>query len=154
MTIDSTNARPGTTTAARRRPRTMRGVGLLDALIAMAILAFGLLGLTRMQTAVVRQATDSQVRLTASQLGDELLSTAIVDAGNRDCYTLPAVGACGSAAARDRADEWRERALAELPGNPEATAVLAGDQLTVTLTWTGKTAEDARSLEVTTDVRP
>jgi Tfp pilus assembly protein PilV len=120
----------------------------------MAILAFGLLGLTRMQTAVVRQATDSQVRLTAAQLGDELLSTAIVDVDNATCYTLPATGTCVSAAARARADAWQLRALGELPGSPTATAVLAGDRLTVILTWTGKTVEEARSLEVTTDVRP
>jgi len=68
-----------------RPARRPRGVGLLDAMIALAILAFGLLGMTRLQTNLVRQATDSQSRLTAVQLGDELLSTALVDAGNAAC---------------------------------------------------------------------
>ena len=145
---------PSRTGAVARGPRRLRGVGLLDALIALAILAFGLLGMTRMQTGLVRQASESQARLTAAQLGDELLSTALVDVDNAACYTLPAAGACASAAALARAEDWRLRALAALPGDPTATAALVDDRLTVTLTWTGKTAEDPRTLEVTTDVRP
>ncbi|MEZ5619859.1 MAG: pilus assembly protein PilV [Burkholderiaceae bacterium] len=137
-----------------RRGREARGVGLLDALIALAILAFGLIGMTRMQTGLVRQATESEHRLVAAQLGDELLSTMRVDVDNVDCYRLPAGGVCASAEAKARADDWKARALAALPGAPTATAVLAGDRMLVTLTWTGRAAEDARKLEVTTDVRP
>jgi type IV pilus assembly protein PilV len=121
------------------RPRA-RGVGLFDGLIALAILSFGVLGMTRLQVNLVRQATETQSRTVAVQLADELLSTALVDVDNAACYTLPAA--------------WETRALATLPGTATATATLAGDQLTVRLGWTGKAAEDARSLEVTTDVRP
>lgn len=136
------------------RGRNARGVGLLDALIALAILAFGLIGMTRMQTGLVRQATESEHRLVAAQLGDELLSTMRVDVDNVDCYRLPAGGVCASAEAKARADDWKARALAALPGSPTATAVLAGDRMLVTLTWTGRVADDARKLEVTTDARP
>ena len=139
----------------RLSPRAaLRGVGLLDALIALAILAFGLLGMTRMQTNLVRQATESQARLTAAQLGDELLSTAIVDVGNAACYTLPAAGVCASAAAASAAEAWETRVQAALPGDVTATATLVDDRLTVNLSWTGKTADEARTLEATTDVRP
>lgn len=133
--------------------RAQRGVGLLDAMIALAILAFGMLGMTRMQSNLVKQATDSQARLTASQLGDELLSTALVDLGNAACYTLPAAGACASVAARASTDAWKTRVLAALPGTPSATSALAGDRLTVTISWTDKAAAEARTLQVTTDVR-
>jgi len=142
----------------RLRPRSgrhgARGVGLIDGLIALAILAFGLLAMTRMQTNLVRQASESQSRTVAAQLGDELLSTALVDVDNAACYTLPAAGACASVAARARADDWRLRALAALPGTVDAGATLLNDRLTVNLTWTGKESNDARTLEVTTDVRP
>lgn len=137
-----------------KRRATGRGVGLLDALIALAILAFGLLGMTRMQTNLVRQSTESQARLTAAQLGDELLSTAIVDVGNAACYTLPAAGACASATAASAAEAWEARVKATLPGDVTATSTLAGARLTVNLSWTGKTADEARTLEATTDVRP
>ena len=134
--------------------RASRGVGLLDAMIALAILGFGLLGLTRMQTNLVRQATETQSRTVAVQLADELLSTALVDVDNATCYTVPETGACASPNARARTDAWAVRALDNLPGTASATAVLAGDRLTVTLGWTGRDSEDPRTLEVTTDVRP
>jgi type IV pilus assembly protein PilV len=137
-------------TGARRRAR---GLGLVDALIALAILGFGLLGMTRMQTNLVRQSSESQARMTAVALADELLGTALVDVGNAACYTLPAVGDCDSAVAAERVEDWGARVLASLPGDVEATSVLDDDRLTVTLTWTGKESGETRTLEVTTDVR-
>lgn len=124
-------------------------------MIALAILAFGLLGMTRLQTNLVRQATDSQARLAAAQLADELLSTAIVDVDNRDCYGFPVPGACASAAAKARTEAWETRVKATLPGTVTAASALdAGTgRLTVTLSWTGKAGAEARTLQVTTDVR-
>lgn len=143
------------TTPSSGRParRRARGLGLIDALIALAILAFGLLGLTRMQTSLVRQGTESQTRLTAAQLGDELLGTVRVDLGNVGCYTLPNEGSCTSVAARGRATDWKTRTLATLPGTVTAEADLTGDLFTVTITWTGKETGETRTLEATTDVR-
>jgi type IV pilus assembly protein PilV len=132
----------------------VRGVGLLDGLIALALLAFGLLGMTRMQTNLVRQGSESQARLTAAQLGDELLSTALVDVDNAACYTVPAAGTCNSAAASARAEAWVDSVEAALPGDVEALATLDDELLTVTITWTGKESGETRTLEVTTDVRP
>ena len=139
----------------KRSPPRLRslGIGLIDALIALAILSFGLLGMTRMQTNLVRQATESQARMTAVQLGDELLSTALVDVDNAACYTVPAAGACNSDAAQERTEDWEARVLAALSGDAEVASVLADDRLTVTITWTGKESGDTRTLEVTTDVR-
>jgi type IV pilus assembly protein PilV len=129
-------------------------MGLFEGLIALAILSFGVLGMTRLQVNLVRQATETQSRAVAVQLADELLSTALVDVDNAACYTVPAAGGCASASARNRAEAWETRALATLPGTATASATLAGDRLTVRLGWTGKSAEEARTLEVTTDVRP
>jgi type IV pilus assembly protein PilV len=137
----------------RRRARS-RGVGLFDALIALAILAFGLLGMTKMQTGLVRQASESQARMTAVQLADELLSTALVDVDNAACYTMPAAGNCASDVASARTEDWAARVSAALPGTVTAGSVLANQRLTVTLGWTGKESDEARTLEVTTDVRP
>lgn len=136
-----------------RAPRRVRGLGLIDALIALAILAFGLLGMTRMQTNLVRQTTESQARLTAAQLGDELLSTVLVDLGNVGCYTLPDAGDCDSEAARDRAEDWETRVGAALPGDVEAASAVADGQFTVTITWTARDSGETRTLEATTDVR-
>jgi type IV pilus assembly protein PilV len=138
------------------RLRLTRGVGLLDALVAMAILAFGLLGMTRLQTRMVAQATETQNRMTAMQLSDELLNSALVDTANAACYTVPQVGACGKPAAQARGTDWETRSKAALPGAPTAVAVLdaATGRMTVTLTWTGKESQETRTLVAVTDVRP
>jgi type IV pilus assembly protein PilV len=140
--------------AASPRRRTTRGMGLLDALIALTILSFGLLGMTRLQTSLLRQSTESQSRLTAVQFGDELLSIALIDNANAPCYTLPVDVACASATAKARTLDWETRVKAALPGTVTATSALAAGQLTLTLSWTGKSTDEARTLQVTTDVRP
>ena len=152
--------RPGSTQRrAAVASRAVRGVTLLEALIALSILAFGLLGMLRFQSKLVAQGSEAQSRFVAMQLSDELLSQAIVDAGNAACYTLPAKGVCSSDLAASQADGWKKRALRTLPGDVSATSVLDKTQLTVTLNWTGKDTADApvpltHTLKAITDVRP
>lgn len=150
---DAPASRPGERSRARLR---VRGVGLIDALIALAILSFGLLALTRFQIRMVAQTTEAQSRMVATQLSDELLSTVLVDIPNAACYTLPAAGVCGSAAATAATTAWAARVTTALPGTVTSGSVLdaATGRLTVAITWTGKETQDARRLEVVTDVRP
>jgi Tfp pilus assembly protein PilV len=143
----------------RRRPRIAArprssGIGLFDALVALAILAFGLLALSRLQGRMVAQTTEVQARTLAAQLADELLANALVDVGNANCYTLPAVGGCANAAARAATDGWAARVPATLPGTVTQVATLDAGRLTVVLTWTGKESQEQRRLEASTDVRP
>ncbi len=136
------------------RRRAVRGVGLFDALIALAILSFGLLAMTRFQGRVVTKVTEANARLTAVQLGDELLNTALVDVGNAACYTLPASGTCASTAARARTTDWAARAGSALPGTVTARSTLGVDgRLTVALEWRGQESRETRSLVAVTDVR-
>lgn len=144
--------------AARRAQGRQRGSSLIDALIALALLAFGMLGMTTMLTRLIAQGTDAQTRITAAQLGDELLNLALVDdVANAPCYTLPASGTCPKAAARALTTSWQTRALAALP-SPTVTATLATNgRFDVVLTWQQKDGSNdtdkARSLRLTTDVR-
>jgi Tfp pilus assembly protein PilV len=136
--------------------RCNRGIGLLDALIALAILSFGLLALTQFQSRAIAQTTEAQSRQVAMQLSDELLSTVLVDVSNATCYTLPQVGVCGSATAKSGTTAWQTRVTSALPGTVSSGAVLdaATGRFTVSIGWTGKASADARTLQVTTDVRP
>lgn len=139
---------------ATLRPRRQRGIGLLDGLIALVILSFGLLGLTRMQARSLALGTESQARATAAQFGGELLGAALIDNTNFACYTLPAAGACGSVPARAYTTGWKTRVEAALPeGTPTATYDAASGRLTVRINWTGRAAGETRTLEATTDVR-
>jgi type IV pilus assembly protein PilV len=140
----------------RTRRAGARGFGLIDAMVAMVILAVGMLALVRMQTRLVAQSTDAQVRLTATRLADELLSTALVDRDNANCYTVPPVGTCSNATASAQAAAWKERVKVELPDGAASSVLVVGatNPMTVTLTWTGKATNDQRTLKVTTDVSP
>ncbi len=136
--------------------RRARGFGLIDGLIALALLAFGLLAMTRFQSRLVASTTEAQGRLNALQFSDELLASVIVDPVNAACYTLPRVGACASATAIDRTTDWALRTVAALPGTVTTSSVLdAGTgRLRVAITWTGKESAETRTLEATTDARP
>jgi type IV pilus assembly protein PilV len=131
-----------------------RGVGLLEPLIAIVILAFGLLGLAKFQLGMMAQTTDAQARLSASSAAEDLLTQVRIDLGNVACYQLPAAGACTSPFAQSQAAAWSARVQQSLPGFVSASAATSGNQFTVTMTWTGKTANDVRTHTVTTDVRP
>ncbi len=139
-----------------RQLRLSRGIGLLDALIALGILAFGLLAMTRFQGRLVTQATETQTRQVASQLAAEQLSTVLVDVRNAACYTVPQAGACANADAAARTADWADRVAASLPAPVTTAAVLddASGRLTVTITWMGKDSGELRRLENVTDVRP
>lgn len=140
------------TTAHRRRAQ--RGVSLIDALIAIVILSFGLIGMTRMQGRMVSSATDAQLRSTAVQMADELLNTALVDTANAACYTLPQAGACGSANASARVTDWSARVSLAMPGSVTKGVTLdaATGRMTVSIGWTGRDASDPRLLSVTSSM--
>jgi len=134
--------------------RRQGGVGLIDALIAIVILSFGLIGMTRMQGRMVSSATDAQLRSTAVQMADELLNTALVDTANAACYTLPQTGACGSVTASGRVTDWSTRVSAAMPGSVTKGVTLdaATGRMTVSIGWTGRDASDPRQLNVTSSM--
>jgi type IV pilus assembly protein PilV len=134
--------------------RAARGFTLIDSLIALAILTFGLLAMTRLQARALAQATESQARMTAVQFGDELISTILVDAANHDCYRLPAGGTCSSNAAKALATDWNTRLTAALRGGSATSSYDSGTfRMTVSITWTNKDSDSTNRLTATTDVR-
>lgn len=138
-----------------------RGAGLIDALIAIVILAFGMLAMTGLQARVVAQGTESQNRLIATQIADQLLAMAVVDPSHAACYTHnPTASTCPSAdPARTATSNWAAAETARLPGFMSATSALDSGRLTVTLRWAGKAVQggqtpDTHQIVMTSDVRP
>jgi type IV pilus assembly protein PilV len=136
--------------------RSPRGTGLLDALIALAILSFGLLSMTRFQGRMVAQTTETQTRQVATQLASEHMATVLVDVANAACYTLPQDGICANAAAATATAAWATRTAAALPApvTTTSTLVAATGRLTLVINWTGKDSGETRTLQTVTDVRP
>jgi type IV pilus assembly protein PilV len=141
--------------------RRQSGVGLIEALVAILVLALGLIGMTRLQARMLAQGTEAQNRLIASRLADQLLSMALVDpAANASCYTVPASSTCTVSAAATSTTSWASSVQAALAGapSPKATLNAAGTELTVTISWSGKAVQDGGGqgtpqLTRTTDVR-
>lgn len=134
--------------------RHQLGAGLIEPLIAIAVLSVGILGIARFQVGMLSQTTDSQARLAATGLADELATLVRIDPANAACYTLPQKGTCDSEGAKDQAEDWAARAKPTLPGFKAAVAEIDGNEFIVNLSWTGKAFKEARQLEVRTDVRP
>ena len=140
-----------------RRLRPQRGVGLLEALIALAVLAFGMLAMTRFQTRLIGAGTEAQNRLLAMRFGDELLNLVRVDTANVACYTIPQ-GTCASTSADSARTKWLSDVQASLPSSEAATQI-SGNQLIVTINWSAKATRSdeatlaAHQAQVTTDVR-
>jgi Tfp pilus assembly protein PilV len=140
------------TPLALRRPR---GFGLFDGVVSLALLAFGMLALTRFETRLGAIANESAQRMHAAVLADELLNAMLTDNVNANCYTLPAASGCGNPTARALTDAWKLRVMARLPHAtaPTSTVDAAAGRMTVTLSWYYKDSAETRTHQVQSDVR-
>jgi type IV pilus assembly protein PilV len=84
-----------------RQFHAQNGVILLEALIAIVIFSFGILGMIAMQAAAIRQSDDVQRRVKAAYLANQIISQAWIDRTNLNDYiyqeTGTGVGANGAA---------------------------------------------------------
>lgn len=96
------------------RPQT--GSALLEGLLAILIFSIGILGLVGLQGASMRNTTLAKMRVDASLIADERIGRAWVDRANLASYAES------------------DTPVAGLPDGKRTTAV-AGNQLTVTVTW-------------------
>jgi type IV pilus assembly protein PilV len=139
--------------------RGQRGFGLFDGVVSLALLAFGMLALTRFETQLGSVANESAQRTQAAALADELLSAMLTDNANVACYTLPAVASpvCGDPIARAATDAWKARVMARLPHATAPTAVVdtVTGRFTVSLSWRHKVVagDPPRTHQVISDIR-
>jgi len=133
--------------------RREAGFGLIEVLVALLILAIGLLGMASLQTASLKQTTGSQARTQAIFLAEDLVERIRANRPNRDQYVLndPDPVACNtefavdnSGVAEDDLDEWRNSLACLLPGGNGEVAV-NGDVITVDVTWSPR--EDVADLD-------
>jgi len=142
-----------TATVARRReggPRTrarQAGFSLVEVLISLLVIAFGLLGLAMMQTLSVRYAQSSNYRTQATNLAYDLLdqiranralssqflaidrASFASESGKQCSRPLDYVSPAASAA------RWKCQVRATLGAGAYAVVAQDGAQLSVTLSW-------------------
>jgi len=123
-----------------------KGFGLIEILIALLILAIGLLGMAALQTTSLQQTTGSQARTQAILLAEDMVERIRANRPNRIDYVLtdPVAVACDTGfaitnggAAADDLNEWRNALGCLLPGGNGEIAV-NGDVLTVDITWSAR----------------
>lgn len=129
-------------------PRTQRGFSLIEVLVALVVLAVGLLGLALLQTMNLRYTKSAEQRTQAVNLAGELLDTMRSNRSQLAQYAtvpadfaavvVPADGcawATGLSAAVNVA-RWRCQVVESLGPDAEATiAIGADDTVSVTIVW-------------------
>jgi type IV pilus assembly protein PilV len=145
----------------RTCPKNQQGFGLIEILVAVLVLAIGLLGMASLQVKGIQMTTGALSRTQALFLAEDIIERA---RANRDLVGSYAVASgaapsCDvtyaidnfSVAANDVA-EWRNQVSCLLPEG-DATVAISGNVVTVTMTWTARSGEATDgSIEVEAEI--
>lgn len=107
-----------------------RGFMLIEALVAMLIFAFGVLGVVGLQASMTKAQTQSKFRADASQLAQQLVGAMWSDVTNLPSYDT------ASCSGYQRCNEWATRVATALPNGAAAVDLSASPEVVITITWT------------------
>lgn len=136
------------------RRRSGAGFSLIEVLVALLVLAFGLLGLAFLQVLNVRYTNSAQHRTVATNLGYEMLdmmrTNHLVISEYSFDYTaapVPATGCIrstgvGAGDYQAKIARWQCEVSASLPGGQSRVQVV-GNQATVSIRWNDDVGGDA-----------
>jgi type IV pilus assembly protein PilV len=110
--------------------RPVRGFMLLEALVALLIFAFGVLGIVGLQASMTKAQTQSKSRADASLLAQQVIGAMWVDSANLPNY------ASASCAGYARCNDWMTRVGGLLPNAVTAIAFPTATEVQVTIQWT------------------
>ena len=132
---------------ARRNPprRLQRGVALIEALVAVLIFAFGIIGLVGLQVSMTRAQGAAKFRADASYLGSQVLGTMWADRANLIKYDTASCGAY------QPCKDWTDKVAGTLPAGSAQISAAASGLVSLTVTWS-TTAEGTHSHVVTTSI--
>lgn len=118
-------------------PRRQRGIALIESMIAVLLLAIGLLGAIGMQARASSALADSGMRAEATLAADRLVGTMALDLPNLNAYAL-AAGATPSASLLP----WYNETTARIPHaavSVGVTALADRTRIDIAIAWTRKT---------------
>ncbi|CAN7290829.1 prepilin-type N-terminal cleavage/methylation domain-containing protein [Pseudoduganella sp. LjRoot289] len=125
--------RPG----LRPGPRSQQGIAMLEAMIAIVILAIGLLGTVGLQARSYSALSDASMRAEATMAAEKLLGLMSNDVANINSYALTESGTGSTAVA-----PWLAETKAQMPGalvSVRLTPQTARTMVVITIRWTRKT---------------
>ena len=128
--------------------QSLRGIALIEVLVALLIFMMGVLGLVGLQGSMTRAQTESKFRADAAYLASEAIGRMWSDLTNLNSYDG---SGCASVA---RCKEWQDKVGTALPQGTGAVALDAttGDT-TITVSWTPPGGETHRYITSTTIAR-
>lgn len=134
--------------------RHQQGVALLEALIAVLLLAVGLLGAIGLQARAYSALSDAGMRAEATIAADSLLGTMIVDQANLNLYKLTAGGAPDA-----RLLPWLTQTKAAIPGvnvviTVTPVAASTNTEVDIAISWTRKNGGPTNTHKVTSYIAP
>lgn len=115
------------------RERAAQGFMLIEALVALLIFSFGVLGLVGLQATMTKAQSTAKYRADAAFLAQQVIGTMWSDAPNIASYAMGggAVACTGYA----RCNNWADKVASTLPAGTPAVTV-AGSEVTVAISWT------------------
>lgn len=126
-------------------PKHLRGIALIEVLVALLVFMLGVLGLVGLQGSLTRAQTESKFRADAAYLASEAIGRMWSDLTNVASYDG---GGCASVA---RCKEWQDKVSTALPRGSGAVALdAASGDATVTVSWTSPDGETHRYITSTT----
>jgi type IV pilus assembly protein PilV len=132
-----------------------RGFSLIEALIALAIFSFGLLGMAGLQANLINYSQNAQMRAEASFFAEQIIGFAVADPTNAGCYAFQET--CANETASAAATAWRDQVTSSLPNAdtllPSVSFTTASGQFDVVIQWRHPSDETTRNYSVTTVVR-
>ncbi|MBT2745420.1 MULTISPECIES: type IV pilus modification protein PilV [unclassified Lysobacter] len=135
-------------TSGGRRTARQRGFSLIEVLISMLVIGFGLLGLAMMQTLSVRYSQSANYRTQANNLAYDLLDQIRANRALSAQFTkidqASFASVTGKSCSRlvdtylspeDSATRWKCQVRATLGGGAYAVVSKSGTQTSVTISW-------------------
>jgi len=140
-----------------RTPTRQNGFALLDSLISIVILGFGITGLAGLQAILLAQNTQSNFRVQAAAYANSLVGVALADGPNLRCYADTVDGGaptgCAGSVASDTLAAWKAEVKSALPGatdKPPEIELAADGMFTVRLFWKLPREDAAHNYVLTT----
>ena len=115
----------------RARPGASRGIALIEALIAILIFSFGVLGIVGLQASMTRAQGSAKFRADASYLANELMGSMWADIPNLSQYDTASTR-CDAYA---RCQAWKTKVQGGLPGGEPVVAAAGDGSVTITINW-------------------
>lgn len=141
---------PSVRRAPQPRTTEQSGFGMIEVLVALLILAIGLLGMASLQTTSLKLTSGSENRTQAIFLADDLIERIRANRENRNAYAVNNAAAqnCDTEFTIDNGNvvtddlaEWGNSLACLLPGG-DGSVQVNGDVVTVGVTWTDREDND------------